>query len=99
MNEFIHLVNLLKKQDAVKNVIAFTESFVVEKDEINKQFVFKKIFDSNYTDIQKLTQHQILFENYPIYENVLYNKEKKCLYNCHKYSTRFHSKVIPDTEL
>ena len=76
MNEFIHLVNLLKKQDAVKNVIAFTESFVVEKDEINKQFVFKKIFDSNYTDIQKLTQHQILFENYPIYENVLYNKEK-----------------------
>ena len=75
-NQFSELVQTLKKIPEVNNVLTCSETFQINKDDLNQQFIFKKIFESNYTDQNILDSHRAIFENYPLYENLIYNKDK-----------------------
>ena len=79
-NSWIKLSQSFKNKKEVNNVIHVGNIPVISKDKIKKEFTVDSILNNSFKNDYKVEEFKnTLFQNFPFYENILYNKKSETI--------------------
>ena len=79
-NSWIELSQSFKNKKEVNNVIHVGNIPVISKDKIKKEFTVDSILNNSFKSDYKVEEFKnILFQDFPFYENILFNKKSETI--------------------
>ena len=79
-NAWIELSDSFKLKKEVNNVLHVGNFPVIKKDKIKKEFTIDSIKNESFTSNKNITEFKsLLFNDYPFYENILFNKKTETI--------------------
>ena len=76
-NAWIKLSDSFKLKKEVNNVLHVGNFPIIKKDKIKKEFTIDSLKNESFTSNKKITEFKVLlFNDFPFYENILFNKKK-----------------------
>ena len=79
-NSWIELSQSFKNKKEVNNVIHVGNIPVISKDKIKKEFTVDSILNNSFISDNKVERFKnILFQDFPFYENILFNKKSETI--------------------
>ena len=79
-NSWIELSQSFKNKKEVNNVIHVGNIPVISKDKIKKEFTVDSILNNSFKSDYKVKEFKnILFQDFPFYENILFNKKSETI--------------------
>ena len=79
-NSWIELSQSFKNKKEVNNVIHVGNIPVISKDKIKKEFTVDSILNNSFKSDYKVQEFKnILFQDFPFYENILFNKKSETI--------------------
>ena len=79
-NSWIELSQSFKNKKEVNNVIHVGNIPIISKDKIKKEFTIDSILNNSFKSDYKVEEFKnILFQDFPFYENILFNKKSETI--------------------
>ena len=79
-NSWIELSQSFKNKNEVNNVIHVGNIPIISKDKIKKEFTVDSILNNSFKSDYKVQEFKnILFQDFPFYENILFNKKSETI--------------------
>ena len=79
-NSWIELSQSFKNKKEVNNVIHVGKIPIISKDKIKKEFTVDSILNNSFKSDYKVQEFKnILFQDFPFYENILFNKKSETI--------------------
>ena len=79
-NSWIELSQSFKNKKEVNNVIHVGNIPIISKDKIKKEFIVDSILNNSFKSDYKVQEFKnILFQDFPFYENILFNKKSETI--------------------
>ena len=79
-NSWIELSQSFKNKNEVNNVIHVGNIPIISKDKIKKEFTVDSILNNSFKSNYKVQEFKnILFQDFPFYENILFNKKSETI--------------------
>ena len=79
-NSWIELSQSFKNKKEVNNVIHVGNIPIISKDKIKKEFTVDSILNNSFKSDNKVQEFKnILFQDFPFYENILFNKKSETI--------------------
>ena len=79
-NSWIELSQSFKNKKEVNNVIHVGNIPIISKDKIKKEFTIDSILNNSFKSDYKVQEFKnILFQDFPFYENILFNKKSETI--------------------